>query len=84
MNEYGVLVVWMWRGTEQNLPESVTLSNTNPMQTGLGSNLGPHGERTVTDCMSHSTATMIMNSQKVSGKKKNIIWCKQSHKQSSD
>jgi hypothetical protein len=44
------------QSTRNETFSSVTLSTTDLIWAGMGSNPGLHGERPVTDCVSHDTA----------------------------
>ena len=51
----GTILMGDKRSTRNKTSPSVTLSTTNPMRTGLGSNACLCGERPATNCLSHST-----------------------------
>jgi hypothetical protein len=63
--EFGAVVGKYWQGKMKVLREttcpSITLCTTKPRQTGLGSNLGLCGDRSGTNCPSHTTTTSRCN-----------------------
>jgi hypothetical protein len=59
-------VEWYWQGKPMNSGGnclSATLTTKSPTWTNLGTNLGFHGERPVTNRLSHGTALFIRYSQ---------------------